>query len=1311
MEGICLAQVLSGEYQTTAAEERAQEQRRRAREPSAPAAERGGSQSSASSSRRRRSRGGSQLSEAAGKEALLASSGSACAAPGEAGLERASTRRLGSTLRAALERGSDDRAVLKVAAAALLAHRAACGAAERELAEDEELAFAGDGVRASRARRVQELAQDAFVELLDAVSAGLAPGLCAARAACAAHGAGAPGARARRHALPSGGELDAELGGCVASFGRNDDQLGYLSDLPLQPSARRVDLQCPRASVRIVAVCAAAHHSLAVDSAGRVWSWGHGQHGRLGHGDDKSRVQPALVADLAEGGHCVTQVSAGKDHSLAVTRAGALLAWGLNERGQLGLELACTRAMRPRKVRLPRGEEDRGKDKPVGARVRLVACSALHSAAVDCDGHVLLWGGAKRERPRRLSALQRLREHDDGVLQVACSDQALLALTRSGNVLQLAHGSSMPLRVAVRSGGEPVAVRNRGDPVVVRSGGEPGGSGASLGQEPAQGDWQLGSRSGDAAVRVVAIACGPNHAAAVSAEGDLYTWGSNAGLLGHAAKGIDRAPRQDCHLSRPRRVDALRGRRIVAVSCARAHTCALDDQGALHIWGNEDSGALDKYEPHPRRVPALRRVGMVAAADSHTVVVVLPTRPGSELQDAAAAADDEEAEEEEDDDDEEEEEEEDGLARTARERGETHNVLPGARQPHGPQQRPRPPSGIPSLQSLCESALKHSVQPWNVLQVWDQALALYAEGLASYCEAFAAQNLDAVMVYNRGCELLLAELCGYSEEDIVELAREHGEGCGLVADSDAPAESDERRGSFCSLASIRSDLSQTKVEQGCLSSSARSNAARKRSGEQDVNTLVNNLRVMSVPHLERRLEQCGKQREALQDKQRQLVATSADGGSAQTRRAARQLDQHLAALSETIRLVQLELDTRGASAEESPCHLQPQPRQALEPAPPTADGPKDVLMCAVCQVRVHDLESMVFHVSGKRHRKMQVRRDEELEQQRVASLVAVAAAPAPHSHKWLPLSAQALASSSTPSPPPYAKVGPIAEKPLGIREIQEREQRRNLQLQAMMVAQQQQQQQQQEERRRREQQQALPSSAAAVPPSLPLELPSASFKTPRSKVLELSSPSGEPRQEDGERLQHRKATVSLAQFLTPPKKASAGAGKQPPWAGGVAAPAPETQLSPPPRVTTPSMLALIQEEQERERRRAAFSRTARAVPLQENSWGLCRQGCEEEPTLVDIIASEAAARRMEADSERLARELAAQEGDQDALLARAARGRRCGSQPQQQQQQRHKGQQQHKSQQQEDQARRAKAGQEEREQPPAAARQRGRKAR
>ena len=163
---------------------------------------------------------------------------------------------------------------------------------------------------------------------------------------------------------------------------------------------------------------------------------------------------------------------------------------------------------------------------------------------------------------------------------------------------------------------------------------------------------------------------------------------------------------------------------------------------------------------------------------------------------------------------------------------------------------------------------------------------------------------------------------------------------------------------------------------------------------------------------------------------------------------------------------------------------------------------------------------------------------------------------------------------------------------------------------------------------------------------------------------------------------------------------------QAPWAAAT-----EARLSPALRAATPSMLALIQEEQERERRRAASSPMARAAPMLENSWGLCRQGCEEEPTLVDIIASEAAARRMEDESERLARELAAQEGDQDALLARAARHGSLSLQLKQNQH--NQNQEQHKKNHQlQNQPRRANADNKERAQHPSpAVRQRGRKAR
>ena len=95
-----------------------------------------------------------------------------------------------------------------------------------------------------------------------------------------------------------------------------------------------------------VGLSVGAIHGLLVDRNGRVRSWGKGQAygmtGWLGNGQTNDVAAPQIIASLAT--VLVTCVSAGHDHSLAVTNTGDLLSWGLNESGQLGLgTLVCTR--------------------------------------------------------------------------------------------------------------------------------------------------------------------------------------------------------------------------------------------------------------------------------------------------------------------------------------------------------------------------------------------------------------------------------------------------------------------------------------------------------------------------------------------------------------------------------------------------------------------------------------------------------------------------------------------------------------------------------------------------------------------------------------------------------------------------------------------------------------------------------------------------------------------------------------------------------------------------------------------------------
>lgn len=84
---------------------------------------------------------------------------------------------------------------------------------------------------------------------------------------------------------------------------------------------------------RVSSVAASWRHSLAVTASGALYSWGCGNYGQLGHGDERNQRLPKRVEVLQER---VRSVAAGTVHSLAISESGALYSWGLGGSGQLG---------------------------------------------------------------------------------------------------------------------------------------------------------------------------------------------------------------------------------------------------------------------------------------------------------------------------------------------------------------------------------------------------------------------------------------------------------------------------------------------------------------------------------------------------------------------------------------------------------------------------------------------------------------------------------------------------------------------------------------------------------------------------------------------------------------------------------------------------------------------------------------------------------------------------------------------------------------------------------------------------------------
>ena len=89
----------------------------------------------------------------------------------------------------------------------------------------------------------------------------------------------------------------------------------------------------PLVGKSVVAVSAGYRHSAAITSDGLLYTWGEGEYGRLGTGDGQSKYTPSLVKDLAD----VGAVSCGCSHTLVLSKdKKTIWSFGSGEGGRLG---------------------------------------------------------------------------------------------------------------------------------------------------------------------------------------------------------------------------------------------------------------------------------------------------------------------------------------------------------------------------------------------------------------------------------------------------------------------------------------------------------------------------------------------------------------------------------------------------------------------------------------------------------------------------------------------------------------------------------------------------------------------------------------------------------------------------------------------------------------------------------------------------------------------------------------------------------------------------------------------------------------
>ncbi len=302
-------------------------------------------------------------------------------------------------------------------------------------------------------------------------------------------------------------------------------------DTPTQPVAPN--------DVSLVFYSLGNRHAVGMSNTGVLQAWGANDLGQLGNSSALSGSGGALVV-VPWSGQSVVQISSGQDHNLVLLDDGTVWAWGLNSRGQAGVDpLLSTIVWEPQQVNLP-------------VAISQVVAGANHNLALGTDGRIFAWG-------------------DNRYGQLGTTTNASTTY--------------MPLEVSLPNSILAVSVSaGRNHSVACLEGGSLASWGANKsGQLGLVGDMveiQPAVISGIS--QVVDVACGDFFTAAIVESGEVYAWGANWDQqLGELSQtGNSHAP----GLINTNGVDAL------SLSLGRDHGYFVGSDGNVYGWGSDRYG-------------------------------------------------------------------------------------------------------------------------------------------------------------------------------------------------------------------------------------------------------------------------------------------------------------------------------------------------------------------------------------------------------------------------------------------------------------------------------------------------------------------------------------------------------------------------------------------------------------------------------------------------------------------------------------------------------------------------------------------------
>ncbi len=341
-------------------------------------------------------------------------------------------------------------------------------------------------------------------------------------------------------------------GGGVRCWGANS--AGQLGNGTTTQTAVPVPVDVAGLASGVSAIAAGGNHACALTIGGGVKCWGANSAGQLGNGTTTYGSDvPVDVAGLASG---VSAISAGGDHTCALTGGGGVKCWGANHAGQLGDGTTA----------------DFGVPVPIdvaglASGVSAISAGGSHTCALTSGGGVKCWGNNDNGQLGNGTTTYRTTYSDSVLVDVSGLASGVTAIA-AGYIHTC----------ALTSGG---GVKCWGSNYV--------------------GELGIGTTTySSVPVDVAGLASGvteipaSRHTCALTIGGGVKCWGANDhGQIGNGTTTTSGVPVEVLGLASG----------VSAIAAGEWHTCAVMSGGGIKCWGDNYVGQLGIASPCDSSVP------------------------------------------------------------------------------------------------------------------------------------------------------------------------------------------------------------------------------------------------------------------------------------------------------------------------------------------------------------------------------------------------------------------------------------------------------------------------------------------------------------------------------------------------------------------------------------------------------------------------------------------------------------------------------------------------------------------------------------